>query len=110
MRGRPRLYRSAELTAATLASRGSDVIGVDINPDVVTAANAGEPYFPEPDLDMLLRAATTLGELQATERPEAADAVIIAVPTRSAMIARRTSDLSMPPRMRSHHCLRRAMS
>jgi UDP-N-acetyl-D-mannosaminuronic acid dehydrogenase len=68
-------------TAATLASRGVDVIGVDVNPRVVEAVNAGEPYFPEPDLDMLLRAATTLGKLRATGRPEAADAFIIAVPT-----------------------------
>jgi len=43
-----------------LASRGVEVIGVDINPQVVKAVNAGQPYFSEPDLDMLLRAATTL--------------------------------------------------
>src|SRR6516225_1026373 len=68
-------------TAATLASRGVDVIGVDINPRVVDAVNAGRPYFSEPDLDMLLRAATTLGKLRATARPEPADAFVIAVPT-----------------------------
>jgi UDP-N-acetyl-D-mannosaminuronic acid dehydrogenase len=68
-------------TAATLASRGVDVVGVDVNPRVVDAVNAGQPYFPEPDLDMLLRAATTLGKLRATGEPQAADAFIIAVPT-----------------------------
>jgi UDP-N-acetyl-D-mannosaminuronic acid dehydrogenase len=68
-------------TAATLASRGVEVIGVDVNPRVVAAVNAGKPYFPEPDLDMLLRAATTLGKLRATAQPESADAFIIAVPT-----------------------------
>lgn len=68
-------------TAATLASRGIEVIGVDVNPCVVAAVNAGQPYFPEPDLDMLLRAATTLGKLRATDRPEPADAFVIAVPT-----------------------------
>ncbi len=68
-------------TAATLASRGVEVIGVDINPQVVEAVNAGQPYFSEPDLDMLLRAATTLGKLRATSRPEPADAFVIAVPT-----------------------------
>ncbi len=68
-------------TAATLASRGVEVIGVDVNPRVVAAVNAGQPYFPEPDLDMLLRAATTLGKLRATARPEPADAFMIAVPT-----------------------------
>jgi UDP-N-acetyl-D-mannosaminuronic acid dehydrogenase len=68
-------------TAATLASRGIEVVGVDVNPRVVDAVNAGQPYFPEPDLDMLLRAATTLGKLRATARPEPADAFVIAVPT-----------------------------
>jgi UDP-N-acetyl-D-mannosaminuronic acid dehydrogenase len=68
-------------TAATLASRGVEVVGVDVNPCVVAAVNAGQPYFPEPDLDMLLRAATTLGKLRATARPEPADAFVIAVPT-----------------------------
>jgi UDP-N-acetyl-D-mannosaminuronic acid dehydrogenase len=68
-------------TAATLAGRGVDVIGVDINPDVVEAVNAGQPYFPEPDLDMLLRAETTLRKLRATPGPEPADAFVIAVPT-----------------------------
>jgi len=68
-------------TAATLASRGIEVVGVDVNPCVVAAVHAGQPYFPEPDLDMLLRAATTLGKLRATARPEPADAFVIAVPT-----------------------------
>jgi UDP-N-acetyl-D-mannosaminuronic acid dehydrogenase len=68
-------------TAATLASRGIEVIGVDTNPQVVAAVNAGKAYFPEPDLDMLLRAATTLGKLRAGAKPEPADAFVIAVPT-----------------------------
>ena len=68
-------------TAATLASRGVDVIGVDVNPLVVEAVNAGQPYFSEPDLDMLLRAATTLRKLRAATQPEPADAFVIAVPT-----------------------------
>jgi hypothetical protein len=71
-------------TAATLASRGVEVIGVDINPQVVDAVNAGQPYFSEPDLDKLLRAATTLGKLRATPRPEPADAFVIAVSTAEA--------------------------
>src|SRR6266403_3176154 len=68
-------------TAATLASRGVEVIGVDINPQVVKAVNACQPYFTEPDLDMLLRAATTFGKLRATAQPEPADAFVITVPT-----------------------------
>jgi UDP-N-acetyl-D-mannosaminuronic acid dehydrogenase len=68
-------------TAATLASRGVDVVGVDINPEVIEAVNNSRPIFSEPDLDMLLRAATTLGKLRAAPQPEPADAFIIAVPT-----------------------------
>jgi UDP-N-acetyl-D-mannosaminuronic acid dehydrogenase len=68
-------------TAATLASRGIDVVGVDVNPRVVEAVNAGRCHFAEPDLDMLLRAATTLGRLRAADHPEPADAFVIAVPT-----------------------------
>src|SRR5215467_13937657 len=68
-------------TAATLASRGVEVIGVDIDPEVVGAVNDGRCHFSEPDLDMLLRAATTLRKLRATALPEPADAFIIAVPT-----------------------------
>jgi UDP-N-acetyl-D-mannosaminuronic acid dehydrogenase len=68
-------------TAAALASRGVNVVGVDSNPDVVAAVNAGQAHFQEPDLDMLLGAAATLGRLRATSCPEPADAFIIAVPT-----------------------------
>jgi UDP-N-acetyl-D-mannosaminuronic acid dehydrogenase len=68
-------------TAATLASRGVEVVGVDINPEVIEAVNNCRPIFPEPDLDMLLRAATTLGKLRAVLQPEPADAFVIAVPT-----------------------------
>jgi UDP-N-acetyl-D-mannosaminuronic acid dehydrogenase len=68
-------------TAATLASRGVDVLGVDVNPNVVEAINAGRSHFSEPDLDMLLRAAITLHKLQAATEPQPADAFIIAVPT-----------------------------
>src|SRR5262249_36742986 len=68
-------------TAATFASRGGEGGGAGIKPGVVEAVNAGQPYFSEPDLDMLLRAATTLGKLRATLQPEPADAFVIAVPT-----------------------------
>jgi UDP-N-acetyl-D-mannosaminuronic acid dehydrogenase len=88
-------------TAATLASRGIEVIGVDINPEVVKAVNAGQPYFSEPDLDMLLRAATTLGKLRATSEPEPADAFVIAVPTPFNADRSPNLDYIWRPRMRS---------
>jgi UDP-N-acetyl-D-mannosaminuronic acid dehydrogenase len=95
-------------TAATLASRGIDVVGVDVNPRVVEAVNAGRCYFAEPDLDMLLRAATTLGKLRAISHPEPADAFVIAVPT-PMRTAHPISTLSTRQRMRSLRCSSQAM-
>ena len=68
-------------TAAMLASRGHEVIGLDVNETVVDAVNAGQAHFQEPDLQMLLSAAVDTGRLRATTTPEAADYFVIAVPT-----------------------------
>ena len=68
-------------TAAMLASRGHEVIGLDVNESVVDAVNAGQAHFQEPDLQMLLSAAVDTGRLRATITPEAADYFVIAVPT-----------------------------
>jgi UDP-N-acetyl-D-mannosaminuronic acid dehydrogenase len=68
-------------TAAVLASRGIDVIGVDLNVDVVDTINRGQIHIVEPDLDMLVYASVTAGRLRATTKPEPASAFIIAVPT-----------------------------
>lgn len=43
-------------TAALLASRGYQVHGVDIRPDVVATVNRGEVHIVEPDLDAYVRA------------------------------------------------------
>jgi UDP-N-acetyl-D-mannosaminuronic acid dehydrogenase len=67
--------------AALLASRGIDVIGVDLNPAAVDTINRGQIHFFEPDLDIIVGAAVTSGKLRATTRPEPADAVVLAVPT-----------------------------
>lgn len=68
-------------TAAILASRGIDVIGLDVNRRVVDKLNAGGITIVEPDLDDLVRSAVASGKLRATLSPETADAFIIAVPT-----------------------------
>jgi len=68
-------------TAATLAGRGVEVIGVDVNPKAVEAINQGHAHIVEPELDMMVRSAVKVGRLRAVTRPEAADAFIIAVPT-----------------------------
>jgi UDP-N-acetyl-D-mannosaminuronic acid dehydrogenase len=68
-------------TAAMLASAGHEVIGFDINADVVRMINAGQSHFREPDLDMLLGAAVQTGRLIAQTSPIEADYFIVAVPT-----------------------------
>ncbi len=68
-------------TAAVLASRKLNVIGVDVNADVVDTINQGRIHIVEPDLDMVVRASVNEGYLRATTVPEPADAFLIAVPT-----------------------------
>ena len=67
--------------AGVLASRGFDVIGVDVAPHIVETINSGKIHIVEPDLGMVVHAAVAGGKLRATLKPEPADAFIIAVPT-----------------------------
>jgi UDP-N-acetyl-D-mannosaminuronic acid dehydrogenase len=68
-------------TAAVLAHRGVDVIGVDINAQAVETINGGRIHIVEPELDVMVRGAVAAGRLRAVTAPEPADAFIIAVPT-----------------------------
>ncbi len=68
-------------TAAILASRGKQVIGVDINQQAVDTINQGNIHIVEPDLDIVVRSTVTTGNLRATTQAEPADCFIIAVPT-----------------------------
>lgn len=68
-------------TAATLASRGLGVVGVDIRPEVVDRINEGQTHIIEPDLDMIVQAVVQAGALRAATAPEPVDAFMIAVPT-----------------------------
>src|SRR5690349_15446805 len=68
-------------TAAALATRGVQVIGVDINPDTVKKISRGEAPFVEPDLAVAVSGAVAMGHLTASTEPPEADAFIIAVPT-----------------------------
>jgi UDP-N-acetyl-D-mannosaminuronic acid dehydrogenase len=68
-------------TATIFASRGKKVIGVDVVPHVVDTINRGQVHIIEPDLDMLVRASVSAGNLRAVLTPEPADAFLIAVPT-----------------------------
>ncbi|KQY45919.1 UDP-N-acetyl-D-mannosaminuronic acid dehydrogenase [Rhizobium sp. Root483D2] len=79
-------------TAVVIATRGVDVIGVDINPATVAALSRGEVPFVEPDLAVAVSGAVAMGRLTATTETPEADAFIIAVPT--PFNEDRTADLS----------------
>ena len=68
-------------TAAILATKGFEVIGVDVEPSRVRIVNAGATPIAEPDLDAMVNGAVATGRLRAQEHVSAADAFIIAVPT-----------------------------
>ena len=68
-------------TAALLASKGYDVVGVDLNRHAVETINKGKIHIVEPDLDAFVRSAVAAGKLKAFTEPQAADIFIICVPT-----------------------------
>jgi len=68
-------------TAAMFASYGKQVIGVDVNQDIVDTINRGEMHIIEPELDAIVQKAVNDGKLKAVLTPEPADAFLIAVPT-----------------------------
>ncbi len=68
-------------TAAVLASRKINVLGVDISQAVVDTINNGDVHVIEPDLDIVVNAAVSQGFLRASTIPEPADAFLITVPT-----------------------------
>lgn len=67
-------------TAALLASRMGNVVGVDVNNNVVESITSSTVKTLEPGLTELL-AQVSGSALRAVTKPEAADAFIIAVPT-----------------------------
>ena len=68
-------------TAAILATRGVDVIGVDLSAERVATINSGTSPIDEPHLDALVSGAVASGHLCARAEPVPADAFVIAVPT-----------------------------
>jgi UDP-N-acetyl-D-mannosaminuronic acid dehydrogenase len=68
-------------TASTFAMNGVQVIGVDVNRQVVETLRSGNPHIYEPGLRTLVQAALSSGKLAISDQPEPADAFIIAVPT-----------------------------
>jgi UDP-N-acetyl-D-mannosaminuronic acid dehydrogenase len=68
-------------TAAVAASKGIQIIGVDVNPLVVNTVNQGHIHIVEPELDKLVKNVVKNGRLKAALQPEEADAFLIVVPT-----------------------------
>src|SRR5437763_11266002 len=68
-------------TAAVIASRGMQVVGVDVNERIVKTVASGAIHIAEPDLDGLVQKVVSSGALKVATEPGAADVFIIAVPT-----------------------------
>ncbi len=68
-------------TASLIATKGLNVLGVDLKEDVVKTINKGEVHIIEPDLDILVKSAVQSGRLSAALKPQPADTFIISVPT-----------------------------
>lgn len=68
-------------TATLFASRGIEVLGVDVSQHVVETINQGRIHIVEPNLEDMVKEAVSKGFLRAALKPEPADAFLIAVPT-----------------------------
>ena len=68
-------------TAIIAASNGVDVLGVDVNPDVVAKTNGKHLHFVEPGLQQMLEKVIDSGKLRADVKPAVCDAYFIVVPT-----------------------------
>lgn len=68
-------------TAAVIASRGFDVVGVDVNEDIVNKISSAQIHIYEPDLDGLVQKVVSSGSLIARREPVESDVFVIAVPT-----------------------------
>lgn len=68
-------------TASTFAVNGIQVVGVDVNSHVLETLRRGDLHIQEPGLRTAVEAAVKSGNLRVSEKPEEADAFIIAVPT-----------------------------
>jgi UDP-N-acetyl-D-mannosaminuronic acid dehydrogenase len=68
-------------TASTLATHGLEVVGVEINQQILDLLQDGEIHIHEPGLRTLVKAAFQSGNMRVSSMPEEADAFIIAVQT-----------------------------
>ena len=67
--------------AAVFAQTGFQVIGADINENVVNQIKNGQTYTEEPGLKELVNDLVDAGRITVTTHPEKADVFVVAVPT-----------------------------
>lgn len=68
-------------TASMFATHGLHVLGVDVNPTVVSTLRQGRIHIKEPGLATVVKAAIASKNLTVADKPASADVFIIAVPT-----------------------------
>ena len=68
-------------TSALIASKGTSVLGVDINQSVVDTLNQGKIHIVEPELDAYVKEAVEAKLFRAASKAEAANTYLIVVPT-----------------------------
>lgn len=68
-------------TAALLSSKGIEVLGVDIDQNIVQTINNGNTHIIEPELDKIVKSSVKQGKLKADSVIRRSDVFIIAVPT-----------------------------
>lgn len=68
-------------TAIIAAKHGVEVVGVDINPQVVEMTNQGHLHIIEPGMEEMLQEVVASGALKASTKPEVCDAYFMVVPT-----------------------------
>ena len=68
-------------TAIIAAKHGVEVVGVDINPQVVEMTNQGHLHIVEPGMEEMLQEVVASGALKASTKPEVCDAYFMVVPT-----------------------------
>ena len=68
-------------TSALIASKGTNVLGVDINEKVVDTINEGKIHIVEPELDEIVSDVVKKGFLKASTKPTSSNVYLIVVPT-----------------------------
>lgn len=68
-------------TAAIVAKNDIEVLGVDINQEVVDTVNKGETHIVEPNLKEYVQSVVSNGKLRASTQVEKSDVFVVVVPT-----------------------------